>query len=469
MKPNIIFLMIDSFSSNKFHGNEKTSHTPNLDSLISKGTYFPQTISVASTTVPSYSSVFTGLYPFQCTTKKDNVILFKKNLKTFLENFKEDGYNIFAKLPEMVSITGLSEIFPNCEIFDSFATLYDDIGNEIETKLEQLPQPWFYYIHLMDLHGSMNIKSKPKLENFLDKKFGKNSYEQMVSALDVWIGKIISKIDFKNTLLIITADHGSPVSEYDENMEEENQISDEKRNTTSKLSYRFGHKVVTYFPEFLTPMRKKLSKTYTEKRNKSISKNAESRVEKINSSDISPRTKRLLENAIMTTGNLYDEVCKIPLLFVGYSIPENKIISQQVKNIDIFPTLIEIVGQNPKKNIFGKSLIPLIKDMDVDEEPILLQTITNSEERIPKIGIRTSNFKYFRNDVKNTNTKFLFDLKSDPLEENNIADQNDSIIDKLEQQISLILEKGPIDDTKTEISQQEMDDAKDLLKKLGYI
>ena len=43
-KPNIFFLLIDSFRSDKFYGNAKTSITPNLDSLIKDGVYFTQTI-----------------------------------------------------------------------------------------------------------------------------------------------------------------------------------------------------------------------------------------------------------------------------------------------------------------------------------------------------------------------------------------------------------------------------------------
>ena len=85
MKPNVIFFMIDSFSANKFYGKEKSSITPTIDNLISKGSYFQQAISVASTTVPSYSSVLTGLYPFQCVEKKQNIILMDTTLQTFIE------------------------------------------------------------------------------------------------------------------------------------------------------------------------------------------------------------------------------------------------------------------------------------------------------------------------------------------------------------------------------------------------
>ena len=57
MKPNIVFLLIDSFSSEKCYGENKTSVTPNLDSLLKKGTYFTQAINSAPSTAPSVSSI----------------------------------------------------------------------------------------------------------------------------------------------------------------------------------------------------------------------------------------------------------------------------------------------------------------------------------------------------------------------------------------------------------------------------
>lgn len=470
MKPNIVFLLIDSFSADKFLGPSKTSKTPNLDSVISQGTYFNQTISVASTTVPSYSSMLTGLYPFQCVEKKENVILLKTELKTFIQKFEESGYTVFAELPEIIALSGLKEIIKNCNVFDTFSTLYDNVGTNIENNLSNLKEPWLYYIHLMDIHGSTHVgKNNSEINKFLKPEYGKNNYEKMISAMDYWLGKIFSKINFENTILVITADHGSPVSEYDENMEKENKQSNKRRDSSSKLSYKIGHKVVTNFPEFMNPLRKKLSKTYLEQKNKSITQDVQTRLSKLEFDELSPRKKRLFENAIMTTGNLFDEVCRIPLLFTGFSIPKNKIISKQVKNIDIFPTLYEIISGNSDDNLVGKSLVPLFKDEPFSEDPILLQTIVNTDEIKPKIGIRTSNYKYFRNDEKEPKTRFLFDLNKDPLEENNIAENEDDKVTFFEQQISSILKKSKVSSEPTVISEKEMDDAKELLKKLGYI
>ena len=268
---------------------------------------------------------------------------------------------------------------------------------------------------------------------------------------------------------MITADHGSPTSEYDITMEKENQVSNEKREAIPSTSYKLGHKVVTNLPEFMSPLRKKLAKTYISKKNQSINQNAQERLNELENLEMTSRKKRLFENAIMTTGNLYDEVCRIPLLFVGHGVPENKIISNQIKNIDIFPTINEIIGFEKTNGISGKSLVPLLNDQDFENEPILLQTITNNDNIKQKIGIRTNNYKYFRNEDSSNDSLFLFDLKNDPMEEHNLANNQVEKIESFEKKIREITNNSSIRKNKTNLSEEEMDSAKDLLKKLGYI
>jgi len=45
MRPNIIFFLIDGLRADQCFGNDKTSFTPNIDSLRKKGTYFTNAFS----------------------------------------------------------------------------------------------------------------------------------------------------------------------------------------------------------------------------------------------------------------------------------------------------------------------------------------------------------------------------------------------------------------------------------------
>ena len=65
MKSNILFLVIDSFRSDKCYDENKTSITPNIDSLIKQGIFFSQAISSVASTSSSMGSIFTGMFPFK--------------------------------------------------------------------------------------------------------------------------------------------------------------------------------------------------------------------------------------------------------------------------------------------------------------------------------------------------------------------------------------------------------------------
>ena len=79
MKPNILFFLLDSVRADKFHGDNKTSVTPNLDALVKKGAYFTQAISSTDATILSLSSFFNSSYPFRLNNSRTWKILLKKN------------------------------------------------------------------------------------------------------------------------------------------------------------------------------------------------------------------------------------------------------------------------------------------------------------------------------------------------------------------------------------------------------
>ena len=104
--------------------------------------------------------------------------------------------------------------------------------------------------------------------------------------------------------------------------------------------------------------------------------------------------------------DLFEDILRIPLIFVGYGINPHSPITKQVCNIDIFPTIMDIIGiSDIDRKLDGRSLLPLIADNDFNEIPIyltsspILQGLFRNvtlEDMIFLVGIRTPNFKYFR-------------------------------------------------------------------------
>jgi len=172
----------------------------------------------------------------------------------------------------------------------------------------------------------------------------------------------------------------------------------------------------------------------------------------------------------MDPGNdVFDDVIHVPLLFSGYGIKSKQIISQQVRHVDIFPTIMELIGL-PKINnsIDGVSLLEFFKGGKLEEEPTYIESmphIENNQEKI--IGIRTSQYKYLRNKSDSTKEIKLYDLKNDPLEEKNIADGFPEIVKTMENNLNQIRNKKS--EVTSTISDEETKKIEAELRKLGYL
>lgn len=475
MTTNILFIVIDSFNPASCYGIKKTSVTPNLDLLIKTGAYFTQAISSAPITIPSISSMLTSLYPFESTSLDNDLFNFNPNVTTYVQNLSDNGYETTATLPEILIHTQLPQIFKNnVDSYDSFATLYDGVGDKILEKLDSLnkKESWFYYVHLMDLHGSIISDQNKGSAELFDEKYGANRYERMVSLMDSWIGRFVEKIDLKKTILIITADHGSVGGAFDSHLEEFEENIVKLKEYKQGFLFKSAHKVMTKVPKPLLPLRKKLSQLYTQRRDNIIKNRLEPELEKLEQQNLRPLRKRIMQNMTTLPSQGFDEKFRIPLIICGSNIPPNKIIMHQIRSIDLFPTIYEIIGLSQISDRRGISFNPLLKDEKMLELPAYIDSATRSSQKVYSdiVGIRTSKYKYFRDRKDHNKNVHLYDLEKDPLEENNISQNNSELINEMEKTLSQIQhDKNFNYKTSKELTDEEVRKAKEILLKLGYI
>jgi len=436
LKSNILILVIDSFRSDKFFGSKKTSITPNLDKLIDNGIYFSQTISSAPSSLPAVSSILTGKYPFSILELREKIYNLKKDVPTIGEKLIKHGYTNYALIPRILTLLDLEKTFgKNIEYYDDDLTLYDGIGERVNEIIEKISksEPWFLYLHLNDIHGDATFNKNNIPDGFYDKKNGENQYERMVSLMDRWLGKIFEKLDFKNTMVVITADHSSDVGIFDDELEQLYKNTKENRVVEKSSLTKIGQRVFSKSPDAFRPIRRKLSDMYKKNRDSIIEKRREPILEKIENDEGGYR-KRVMKNIVKGTSQVFDDRFRIPLLFYGHGINEHKVINQQVRSIDIYPTIFQQVGLDISDKIDGVSLIPLISGSDMKEHPAILESRINVKEGITSntIGVRTSKFKYFRNINDEKKDVTLYDLSKDPLEEENIQESKKEIVFEME-------------------------------------
>jgi len=84
------------------------------------------------------------------------------------------------------------------------------------------------------------------------------------------------------------------------------------------------------------------------------------------------------------------------------------------------------------------------------------------------IGIRTSSYKYWRSRDDPKENISLFDLHEDPKEENNVAENNPNVIEKMEDYLIQLIKKSNNDENK-KMTDEDIEKAKELLLKLGYV
>ena len=454
MKQNILFIVIDSFRADKCFGKQKTSFTPNFEKLMKEGTYFSETVSCADGTILSLGGLFTGLFPFKVGLGGKSYNKLGKDIETYLSILKNAGYSIHGTVPKAMEFYNLTKDFDNKDdlTYDTFLRLKDGLDKKIHNKIKELEnkKPWLYYIHLLDLHQPIWVP-----EHLDDEKFGDSKYERMISSIDEWIGKIAKKIDLQNTMIVITADHGEylPFVKFGDKTISFEEIRLQKTQTA----------LGNLFPSFLLPLKWKCTIWAHKLRTKS-------RKEKIEKLSLSSYEKRsLLLSRSDPDCYLYDELIKIPLFMIGSGFPKNKIIKNQIRSIDIFPTILEILKIKDKREIDGQSLVSLMNGNEFNELPAYAESSAFIKKSLGDvIGVRTNEYKYFRSIDSSIKKVHLYDLKKDPLEENNISSKEPDIKKKMESYISMI-RKGEKIIQNEKMSKEERQNVEDELRKLGYI
>ena len=476
MKPNILFFLIDGLREDKCHGNKKTSVTPHIDSLIQNGVYFNQTICSAPVTFTALSSLFTGLHASEAVILNNEIFTINQKRKNYVEHLKEIGYTTYAFLPESIDLWQYGGIFEeNVYKYAYTDTVFNGNGKLIVEKLKEnsLREPWFYYLHLYDLYVysvfEIDDGGSKELNN---KKYGNNKYDRILSAMDVWIGKILDNVDLSNTLVILTADHATERGDYDSKLDEYASSCQKIRTSWEPNQISKSIASVKKIPKILQPMKTYLSKTYSRRRRGIVKDRIQPEIEKIENEDLSTYDKRLKKSAAIIIFGTFDDRFRIPLCFSGFGITSKHIISDQVRSVDIFPTIMDIINSPDIHNIRGRSLLPYLEGKKMNEVPVLIESLPPSLSAYTtnSVGIRTSEYKYFRDRNKPTKNVHLYDLVKDPLEERNLADKLPHIVQKMENILNEIQGQKSFDYEKSnELNDDETQSVEKELRKLGYI
>jgi arylsulfatase A-like enzyme len=154
---------------------------------------------------------------------------------------------------------------------------------------------------------------------------------------------------------------------------------------------------------------------------------------------------------------LYDEVIRVPLII---KFPHDRfastVVEQQVRLIDILPTMLELIEVEPLPHFEGTSLVGLIDGSQEGDLPAV------SETRTGKLAsLRDRSWKL----IKGNRKGMLFDVEHDPAEFNDVAQDNPGQVESLVATLDAIRSARPERSTPHDPDAESIEQ----LRALGYV
>ena len=123
---------------------------------------------------------------------------------------------------------------------------------------------------------------------------------------------------------------------------------------------------------------------------------------------------------------LYEEVLRVPLIVRAPGIAPRRV-EAPVGNIDVLPTICELLDLAPPPAIQGESLVPLMRGEPAEPRARLAEMRNNNKKDWD--GLVEGPYKLLY-DVS-AEKKLLFDLTADPLERTDVAASHPEVVDAM--------------------------------------
>ena len=214
--------------------------TPNVDRLASRGVRFARAIAPAPTTLPSHSTLFTGLDPLSHGVHNNGTFRLGEERTTLAELLKPMGYRTGAVVGAFV----LEARYGLAQGFDDYEDeLHEDgaakgaahfVERDARTVTDRAvawlargdERPFFLWAHYFDAHlpylaPEEFLRGKPRrdVNGPWDPEANRREYLAEVTYADRELGRLLDALGeetLARTLVVFTADHGEGLGEHGE-------------------------------------------------------------------------------------------------------------------------------------------------------------------------------------------------------------------------------------------------------------
>ena len=201
--------------------------TPNLEALAAESVVFDRAYSVAPITLPSHTSMLTGLYPLRHGVRENGMMKLSQEAETLAERAQEAGFATAAFVSASVLLNdyGLDQGFdvydqPARESRMSTVAISENSSAQVTDKAlawlkrRDAQRPFFLWVHYFDPH--MPYTPPPELVA----KAGGNLYRAEIAGMDRDIGRLVdglaAEVGLDALTLAVVADHGEAFQSHGE-------------------------------------------------------------------------------------------------------------------------------------------------------------------------------------------------------------------------------------------------------------
>jgi arylsulfatase A-like enzyme len=336
--PNVFLLAIDSLRADAVFGERVP--TPHMDEYVRRGAAFRQCVSTTTSTTPSFSSILTGCYPPKHGVRGLQGYRLSSSVTTMAEAFAVTGYHTHAEVTgPLLPETGILRGFADAHHRQGYKVPFMNWRDEVVEKMRSYVDPWFMLLHIWEVHRP--YRAPPDFT----KRWDKAGYEAAVTAVDEWLVPVFEAAG-DNTIVVVTGDHGE---DYPDSAWEQRLIRVARK---SRRSLRLGK----WFPYL---------------------------------------DKKFAALAVGHGFALHEHLVRVPLVVAGPGVAQASV-ADQVRHVDLFPTLADLCGVPAPDGIDGRSLRPLIEGGSLPEEPAYMEAVGVKLEGNRIEGARTPDWKLLR-------------------------------------------------------------------------
>jgi arylsulfatase A-like enzyme/Tfp pilus assembly protein PilF len=225
-RPNVLLITLDTTRADRLGAmGDSEARTPTLDALAARGVLFERAYASTSRTLPSHSTILTGLEIHQHRVRDNGQFLARDAGETLAERLGARGYATAA----FVAAAVLDSVFGLDRGFD----VYDDdipwdqrplsrmvpqrrgevVVDSARAWLEKRPRdPFFLWVHLYDAHSP---RDPPAPFAAMEDR-----YAAEIAYADAQVARLLDAVEQatagQDTLIVVIGDHGESLGEHDE-------------------------------------------------------------------------------------------------------------------------------------------------------------------------------------------------------------------------------------------------------------